>query len=547
MWRHACWFVGILLSAASVCSVFDQKPLTVLAVYYQHNFERYPDVQTDLVLRPLGVPLIDPLTNTYDTSNEVTKSYQASMAKQFGIERFIYNIKSPSQFAQSGECMFNPQFHYRNTNSSQESRLIVHYLRKLRYLCNNVLIIMDGDDPYFNVILSISQKLGFKMICIKECGDIVNMAFLAQNPRDILQLQKTHNNADDIIIYFDMTSTLWHPAHIVYVITKLRLIGKRATLIIPWNDYRNGKVFEPTQEWGLKWLRALRSRKQENNEPRISPACKRFARSCIVVRTYFQHEKGIYSLESHLRSLQNLENPCWDAYIINVDPRPFPMLKSIVSKLLDKRIQVIDIPSRFRLPFSVTHASYPASDWAISNVCSLSRHNRILVTNGDNTYLRTALNDQSRVEDVIILNQYSRHIPLPDYRKTYDQCCIRFNEMTCNRAVPIVGSVDLGGLLLRLDKVIQNDIFFMRFANGTCKGCHDGNLASALRNHYNWSFYLSSKCHFHHNPNPISCMQEGGVYIDKGPWSLCNENVVGSVLSINFKPFFLSSVPCLCK
>ena len=163
-------------------------------------------------------------------------------------------------------------------------------------------------------------------------------------------------------------------------------------------------------------------------------------------------------------------------------------------------------------------------------------------------------------KDMVLMNFYGRYTPINDmvYTNTTsadraaDDCCVRFNTMTCQPASPAVGFLDLGGVIFNMPRFSREKRKFMSF-EGACPqhSCHDGALTDTLFKE-GWSYVTHplDVCALHHNSNFQSCAMLGGVYYDSNDFyqAKCYEltKLPLEHKNINFGAFVQSQRACIC-
>jgi len=197
-------------------------------------------------------------------------------------------------------------------------------------------------------------------------------------------------------------------------------------------------------------------------------------------------------LELLLRSLIALNNPNWKALIYISDPREVPptraAVEDIVRLLDDKRIIW---SGHAALLFEYFTNGYDLLDQMAENL----ETDWIVFTNGDNEYLPEALDDLDMSYDAVALNFFSRHNLAQHY----------FMNTGC------VGHSDLGAVVLKYSKWIMEGRKFADMAPTTAQ---DGNMFSIIQSEgWRFKFHDYSKIFFSHNPNPLNCKRNGGIYL----------------------------------
>jgi hypothetical protein len=229
--------------------------------------------------------------------------------------------------------------------------------------------------------------------------------------------------------------------------------------------------------------------------------------------------------------LLQLNHRHWTAFIVDTDVPVFYSLSEIVQRYAHGgRIQILPLTatSYFTHGTSKSDVPFDMADAAIRDHCLLLGQFRwMLVTNGDNWYTPDALDYLPGQYDMVLMNFFSRYSVLNAVggtRSAPDKlCCVRMEHAECVIPSPVTGYVDLGAMLISVDKYRRANLSFQMFGKDSAwlcgrfdtGGCHDG-LMAAHMHMIGWSHvgHHSSVCAMHHNANPKSCEMVGGIWLD---------------------------------
>ena len=366
-----------------------------------------------------------------------------------------------------------------------------------------------------------------------------------------------------------------------------------------WNEWGEGCVLEPSVEFGQGWLRAVAGAVAEEAAgaplvvvpraggglpppPQVAEAAAAAAEAaaaaaqpppppptpplppppapalaptpgagevCILIRSFKGHaDGGQFTLRRMLGSLLALENPRWRAYVVDNSADFFHAAAGIVASLGDARIAAVPpLPDAQRAAYESATSFYPFVDDALGAHCLRAAAAPppawLLVTNGDNFYAPDALNWLPPDADLVLMNFHSRYTLANALRLAGADaggCCSRLAAYTCTAAAPVIGQVDLGGMLISAAAWVAAGgggggnasassaaldaapLSFSRFT-GACgaASCHDGALAQHVDRVLRWRIarHPPSACAFFHNPNPAACALVGGIYYDSEDWA----------------------------
>lgn len=161
---------------------------------------------------------------------------------------------------------------------------------------------------------------------------------------------------------------------------------------------------------------------------------------------------------------------------------------------------------------------------------------------------------------MVLMNFYGRYSPINDILltnatsadKAADDCCMRFNMMTCQPAAPAIGLLDLGGTILNAERFASEKRSFMQYEDACTHSCHDGALADDLyRSGWSYATHPLEVCALYHNSNYKSCEMVGGVYYDSNDYYLagCYQLTTSLPLElshVNYLAFVQSKTACVC-
>lgn len=327
----------------------------------------------------------------------------------------------------------------------------------------------------------------------------------------------------------------YHPVNLHAVLRQqLRRSHPDSFVVInAWNEWGEGSAIEPSVEFGDGWLRAIEDGIREastwEREIELAPSgvgplrASESDRVCLVVRTHVQHDDDnrLFNLRKSLATLLALEHRHWDAFIVDTGEATFENLGRIVSGFKDNRLYVVDMPKKYAKNFQAW-TSYDLTDYAINKHCASYRW--FLATKGDDFYAPDALNYLPSGADAVFMNFYSRYTLANELQSTdadASHCCTRFQNGLCHAASPVIGHVDVGGMIIRMSSWSTAALSFAQFhdACGT-NPCHDGALAEHASGKLKWNIYYHDpgSCALMHNPNPAACALVGGVYYDAPDW-----------------------------
>jgi hypothetical protein len=318
-----------------------------------------------------------------------------------------------------------------------------------------------------------------------------------------------------------------------------------------WNEWGSGLAIEPSIQWGRRWLKAVLAAVIDEKRghyarlgsdgfvqsvPLVAAGVELHNKGsedkvCIVVRTYCKQATGVYNIHQLINSLLQLNHRHWTAFIVDTDVPVFYSLSEIVQRYAHGgRIQILPLTatSYFTHGTSKSDVPFDMADAAIRDHCLLLGQFRwMLVTNGDNWYTPDALDYLPGQYDMVLMNFFSRYSVLNAVggtRSAPDKlCCVRMEHAECVIPSPVTGYVDLGAMLISVDKYRRANLSFQMFGKDSAwlcgrfdtGGCHDG-LMAAHMHMIGWSHvgHHSSVCAMHHNANPKSCEMVGGIWLD---------------------------------
>jgi hypothetical protein len=317
-----------------------------------------------------------------------------------------------------------------------------------------------------------------------------------------------------------------------------------------WNDWDRGLAIEPSIQWGRRWLKAIhaaiRDEKSGNHAtilddgfvqsvPLVAAGVElhnngESDKVCIVIRTYAAHATGMYNIHQLINSLLRLNHRHWAAFIVDTDIPAFSALADIVARYdHGGRISLLRLITSTYFTNGTTNDDVPfdMTDYAIQEHCMRGDYTWMLVTNGDNWYTPDALDYLPDQYDLVLMNFYSRYSALTAAGGTRSDpvrlCCARVQHVECMVPSPVLGYVDLGAMVIGIEKYRHSNLSFHMFNAESARicgkfgtgGCHDGLMADRMRKS-GWMHvgHHSSACAMHHNANPASCEMLGGIWFD---------------------------------
>jgi hypothetical protein len=287
---------------------------------------------------------------------------------------------------------------------------------------------------------------------------------------------------------------------------------------------------------------------------------------CIIVRTYKDHEIGIYNIHQLLNTLLALRHKNWKAFIVNTDVTSFEDLNSIIDQY-DHEGKIKISPLAANRSFAEdTNSPFDVTDRAIDRHCGPGEDFEwLLVTNGDNWYTPDALDFLPNDVDLVLMNFYSRYslINMITTTNTPDDqaCCVRLANFQCMVADAKTGSIDLGAVIFGYQRYAKEQLSFSMFngqSDARCGvntgGCHDGVMIEYLMEK-DWSYrgHPVDVCTMHHNANPKSCELVGGTWYDTtnrtaiGCYYGSKKHMLPMPLeSLNYQAYMSSQAACVC-
>ena len=283
-------------------------------------------------------------------------------------------------------------------------------------------------------------------------------------------------------------------------------------------------MLEPTLQKGDSMLRVLQA---ENRviERHHHGSSFHSPRVCVVVRTYQKHTRadgsGLSPMERLMENMLQWNYTQWEAVVVDTDYRSEekPWLRTWLQGS-DPRFQAVDVPAHLSYPYDGCLSAYVATDWAVRH-CS-SETEWLLVTNGDNGYGSRVLDEVPELPqdvDIFLMNFVTRYFRWNHYSNRGISPDCSYDEMAGAEPDLRLGHMDLGGLLLRWSRVLDEEVFFSHHYPKTCSALDYALVMQQLKE--GWKSQIarpSTSVHdlFMHNPNPYSCTAEGGVWVDSG-------------------------------
>lgn len=230
---------------------------------------------------------------------------------------------------------------------------------------------------------------------------------------------------------------------------------------------------------------------------------------CIIVRTFRGHQShAFYKLSSMLQSVINLEYRQWHAWVVNTDSSHFPTLVNIVYGLSDARVNVLNLNLT---QFNWGDSGYRITDQSIPYCKPNSQW--LLVTNGDNYYYPSFLNHLDTHYDIIASDFYSRYTHVYDDDiygvPSCERDSINLESHWCKRNILRLYHTDLGANILNYKKFKCQKLTFSGMM--VQDSSQDSQMMETLV-YYGWKVKHIYECLLSHNPNPVSCSLNSGVW-----------------------------------
>jgi len=351
-------------------------------------------------------------------------------------------------------------------------------------------------------------------------------------------------------------------------------------LLNAWNKWGQGAVIEPSIQWGRRWLQAVQRAIKDEHAGHVAEMLPDgFVKAlplttsgvqqdssnksvCIIIRAFRGHETGKFNIHQIINSLLKLNHRNWKAFLVDTDQPSFSSLQSIIDNYdHDGRIRVSPVSNGHKEKYTSASA-FMKSDWAIEEHCMTGDFDWMLVTNGDNWYTPDALDYLPKGYDLILMNFYSRYSMISAARRTKgnhtDMCCVRLNNFQCSVSEPKMGAVDLGAVIIQINKYRQQKLSFTETDAESEKrcghengGCHDGVMVEhMIANGWSYDRHPANVCAFYHNPNPQSCEMIGGVWLDVIDQKMAGcyywDEVPINLADVKYTNFYASEKACLC-
>ena len=350
------------------------------------------------------------------------------------------------------------------------------------------------------------------------------------------------------------TVRMVHPAAFeVRLREKLALTSKGGLLLVhAWNNWGEGLAVEPSAEFGLQWLRAIKHALRDDRRnvlfPKVplaglpppetadrrlgtashtqnlklretakvrirkgtsleknSESFSNEGKVCVLVRTFHgQGDNSIYRFRDMLRTMLRQMNRNLRIIVFNTDDDSFTNIERTIQETqrevpLAKRVQIVVAQTRPRA-YTAYLSSYDITDEVIHKEVLPERSGceYFTVTNGDNFYSSDAFNIlPSKSQNMMIMNFFGRYnlVNAVVYgREKSDKgpvvdCCDRMKSYGCMDSMPAIGYVDLGSIIFRVSAWRSTGLNFTKF-NGACKynSCHDGALVRYAVTDLGWKF-----------------------------------------------------------
>jgi hypothetical protein len=316
------------------------------------------------------------------------------------------------------------------------------------------------------------------------------------------------------------------------------------------NDWANGNVLEPSEEWQHQFLETFHDALQyadENFEwaPRLVAQNLRLSKQvanpeaavdvCVIIREFrtVSPWRDTFTLEHTLESLRDMKNPRWRAVVARVLPEVNARsVEDAVAAAHDPRVTAIEPPSQLLRRSGESRHGAEITDWAIRNMNVLSpgcaRARYLLITNSTNMYEDDTLDAADKdVADVIGLNFESADT-MAAYEATkhgklfYDDRCGRFDHepaLHCAAMKPNGGVLDIGAALISMTRWRRDGLVLAEAASSSELG--EAGILRRLARHSNkpWSWALpavstSESCNLIRANTRTACLRSGRTWVD---------------------------------
>ncbi|KAK9803688.1 hypothetical protein WJX72_012494 [[Myrmecia] bisecta] len=326
-------------------------------------------------------------------------------------------------------------------------------------------------------------------------------------------------------------------------------------LLNAWNEWGEGAVLEPSNNWGRRFLEALAAAVETDRSgmtcklsddgypvsvplPPAGVAVQPHESTRGVTRDASLAGDGssvcicvlpqpgaakLYNMHQTLHSLAALDHQAWVAHNVVGSAGEKLAAEMILVGFSDQRLRLLELAEGLT---EVQRAD------VLFNKCAQEGHRWVVVMGGQDWYTPDAFSLLPSDRDMVVMNYYSKGAEIDEIALTNDSlpefCCVRFNGGHCVRAFPQQGLALGGGILFNLQRWVSEGHSFVQQAGSLCgqTGCSTGSAgvpdsmlvaaAEYLVSQGGWSFVSHGLdvCAFHQNPNPHSCALVGGVYYD---------------------------------
>ncbi|KAH6677914.1 glycosyltransferase WbsX-domain-containing protein [Plectosphaerella plurivora] len=316
------------------------------------------------------------------------------------------------------------------------------------------------------------------------------------------------------------------------------------------NDWANGNVLEPTEEWRHGFLETFHDAMQfaVNNfdwAPQLAPQNLRLSKQvadpeaeidvCIIIREFrtVSPWRDTYTLTHTLESLRDQKNPHWRAVVVRVLPEvDARSIEDAISTAHDPRVIAIEPPADLLRQSGETRHGAEITDWAIQNMNLLSpgcaRARYLLITNSTNMYEDDSLDAASGdVADIIGLNFESAD-SMAAYEATkvgklfFDDRCGRFDHdegIHCAAMKPNGGVLDIGAVLISMTRWRRDRLVLAEAATSSELG--EAGILRRLARHsktpWSWAVPASStsdSCNLIRANSRTACLRSGRTWAD---------------------------------
>lgn len=313
------------------------------------------------------------------------------------------------------------------------------------------------------------------------------------------------------------------------------------------NEWGEGNVLEPSEQWGDRFSRALRgavdyaeqalpwlddiiARGEKLEDEVLDPGSQ--VDVCVIVRDSLGRKPwtDVWQLSTLLRSLQAQTNPRWRAVVVPVGENAnMEGIEAQVMDAYDPRIKAHDIPQELKEYYSMLTAD-DVTDWAIEDIDILSPScgsaSYMLVTDATRIYDPHAFDTASEKQfDIIGLNSISKRtmarLDQHEESLAWNDRCSRYLDLSsadlCPAMSPGKGVKDLSAAFINLSRWREEGHLF--WDAGETLGDSVELLAQLEQRHedpWTWSSRISARCDVVQSDTYLSCIRTGHIWFD-GP------------------------------